>query len=111
MYGIVQQSNGNIWVYSEPGQGTAFKVYLPRVNRAGHGAGEENGTAQPMKGSETILVVEDENTVRLVTVSNLKKAGYNVLEARDGDDACSIAAGYGGPIDLVLSDVELVVTY
>ena len=107
VYGIVQQSDGNIWVYSEPGQGTVFKVYLPRVNRAGRAAGEENGAQQPMKGSETILVVEDENTVRLVTVSNLKKAGYDVLEARDGDDACRIAAEHGGPIDLVVTDVVM----
>lgn len=107
VYGIIQQSNGNIWVYSEPGHGTAFKIYLPQVDRAGHRPGEEAEGAREPEGTETILVVEDENTVRLVTVSNLKKAGYNVLAARDGDEALRIASEHDGLIELVLTDVVM----
>ncbi len=107
VYGIVQQSNGSVWVYSEPGQGTTFKVYLPQVDRSGHQADDDSASEDENKGSETVLVVEDENTVRLVSVSHLQKAGYNVLEARDGVEALRIAAEYEGSIDLVLTDVVM----
>lgn len=107
VYGIVQQSNGNIWVYSEPGRGTTFKIYLPQVDRRGHGPRDDPTSGDGRRGSETILVVEDENTVRLVTVSNLRKAGYNVLEARDGEEALQIASAYREPIALVLTDVVM----
>lgn len=107
VYGIVQQSGGSIWAYSEPGQGTTFKIYLPRVDRSGYQAGTESSHEREKEGTETILVVEDENTVRLVTVSNLRKAGYNVLEARDGEEALRVAAEHETPIELVLTDVVM----
>jgi len=107
VYGIVQQSGGSIWAYSEPGQGTTFKIYLPRVNRSGDQAGTESRPEREKEGSETILVVEDENTVRLVTVSNLRKAGYNVLEARDGEEALRVAAETETAIELTLTDVVM----
>jgi CheY-like chemotaxis protein len=107
VYGIVQQSNGYVWVYSERGQGTTFKIYLPQVDRTGRDVDDDSSAEREKQGSETVLVVEDENTVRLVTVSNLRKGGYVVLEARDGEEALRIAANYGGSIDLVLTDVVM----
>jgi CheY-like chemotaxis protein len=107
VYGIVQQSNGNVWVYSEPGQGTTFKIYLPQIDRSRHRSGDDDAAGKEKKGSETILVIEDENTVRIVTVSNLRKAGYNVLAASDGEEALRIASEHKGPIALVLTDVVM----
>ncbi|MDO9123155.1 MAG: ATP-binding protein, partial [Deltaproteobacteria bacterium] len=107
VYGIVKQSGGNIWVYSEPGQGTTFKIYLPRVDEPLEEAGERVVQKELPCGGETILVVEDEEKVRQVTVQILTKNGYTVLEASHGDEAKQICEQHGGPIHLIVTDVVL----
>jgi CheY-like chemotaxis protein len=105
VYGIVRQSGGNIWVYSEPGQGTTVKVYLPRVEEA-----EEPVDAQPVppgRGTETILLAEDEDEVRALAHEVLAGYGYTVLEAREPTEAIQIAEGYAGPIHLLVTDVVM----
>jgi PAS domain S-box-containing protein len=105
-YGIVKQSNGNIWVYSEPGKGATFKVYLPRVKKS---MGKEIKDKKPkfLTGSETILVVEDDEEVRNVTVKILKRFGYIILIAADGREAIRISGDHEGPIHLMLTDVVM----
>ncbi|MGH9390541.1 MAG: response regulator, partial [Vicinamibacteria bacterium] len=105
VYGIVSQSEGKIWAESRPGQGTTFRVYLPRITRSGEPDGTTTPSESSNRGSETVLVVEDENTVRLVAVGSLRKAGYHVLEASDGEEALRVASANEGPIHLVLTDV------
>jgi PAS domain S-box-containing protein len=106
--GIVQQSGGSIWVYTEPGKGAVFKVYLPRS--------EDNGEAQPslvpepideVHGTETVLLVEDEEQVRVLAASVLRRHGYRVIEATAPADALAQAAAHAGPIDLLLTDVVM----
>ncbi|NWF91863.1 MAG: PAS domain S-box protein [Syntrophaceae bacterium] len=106
VYGIVKQSGGNIWVYSEPGQGTTFKIYLPRVEDPLEDLKEKTIKEVP-RGSETVLVVEDEDVVRKLAVRLLKTQGYKVLEASDGGKAFMLCEEYKGPIHLVLSDVVM----
>ena len=88
VYGIVKQSGGNIWVYSEPGKGTTFKIYLPQVDEPLEELKEKVVVEELPRGSETILVVEDEEEVRKLAVRILRRQGYKVLEAPDGDE-CS----------------------
>lgn len=90
VYGIVKQSGGNIWVYSEEGIGTTFKVYLPRVVEQAEAAETEDAPDELPKGTETILVVEDEDIVRQLTREMLEACGYTVLEARNGVEGLSI---------------------
>ncbi|MEW5980468.1 MAG: ATP-binding protein, partial [Acidobacteriota bacterium] len=108
VYGIVKQSGGNIWVYSEPGQGTVFKIYLPRVEEDSEPVKlAEPATTTDLSGSETVLLVEDEPAVRSLVRDLLRKRGYTVLEATHGGEAKALAENYGGAIHLMLTDVVL----
>ncbi len=107
VYGIVKQSGGYIWVHSEPGKGTTFEVYLPRVDEAAQTASPETAFSpqKTARGHETILVVEDEATVLRLAREYLQLQGYNVLEAEDGEAALRVSAAHQGPIHLLLTDV------
>ncbi|HLB82533.1 MAG TPA: ATP-binding protein, partial [Gemmatimonadales bacterium] len=106
VYGIVKQAGGFIWVYSEPGRGTSFKVYLPRVDEpADPAVARPAAAAEPRRGTETVLVVEDAAAVRMVSRQVLERYGYAILEAPDGDTALRLAAKHHGPIHLLLTDV------
>jgi PAS domain S-box-containing protein len=107
-YGIVKQSNGYIWVYSELGRGTTFNVYLPRATAdAAVQTFRTEVTAPTTRASETVLLVEDEAGLRLLSKRILDNAGYQVLVAVDGDDAERVFAQHPDSIDLVLSDVVM----
>ena len=105
VYGIVKQSNGYIWVYSEPGQGTTFKVYLPRVEEAPETIAPRRSEAALPGGTETILLVEDEPSLRVMARIFLQGKGYTILEAENGQHAVEIAGQYRGQIHLLLTDV------
>ena len=107
VYGIVKQAGGFIWVYSEPGRGSSFKVYLPRVDEPAEPAVARIAPAEPRRGTETVLVVEDAASVRMVTRQVLERYGYAVLEAPNGDTALRLAAKHHGPIHLLLTDVVM----
>ena len=107
VYGIVKQSGGYIWVYSEEGRGSTFKVYLPRVVSALTDARVGRRGAEISKGTETILVVEDAEPLRTLTKEFLAASGYTVLEAANGDEALRVARSYPGGIDLLLTDVVM----
>ncbi len=105
VHGIVKQSGGNILVYSEPGKGTTFKIYFPRVSAKAEALVSSHDEVDPRGKSETILVVEDNKTLRELTVKLLLDGGYRVIEAKDGEDALRIMATSEGGIDLLLTDV------
>ncbi|MFI5089642.1 MAG: PAS domain S-box protein [Terriglobales bacterium] len=107
VYGIVKQSGGYIWPYSELGMGTSFKIYLPRVDEMAEREQARAQAASGLRGTETILLVEDEEGVRALTRQLLQRHGYTVLEAEHGEDALLLCERYSGPIHLVLSDVVL----
>jgi PAS domain S-box-containing protein len=107
-YGIVKQSGGNIWAYSEPGRGTTLKIYLPRLDESLKEAKEEDKTVEILKGSETILAVEDEIEVRKLVAQILTGQGYRVIEASDGEDAIRVAEKNSeNNIHLLLTDVVM----
>jgi PAS domain S-box-containing protein len=107
VYGIVKQSGGNIWVYSELGQGTTFKVYLPHVDKPAEQMETRPSIAGMLRSSETILVVEDEEAVRKLTCQVLRMNGYQVVEAPNSSEAPLISERYEGPIHLLLTDVVM----
>jgi CheY-like chemotaxis protein len=103
-YGIVKQSGGYVWVESEVGMGTTFKIYLPRVDDIATRAQEEKpGSLQ--RGAETVLLVEDEASLRGLLHEALETNGYSVLVARDGAEAVQIAEAHVGPIQIMVTDV------
>lgn len=108
VYGIVKQSEGSIWVYSEPGQGTSFKIYLPKIEEEVESTRPEDTSQKLLRGAETILVVEDEEVVRRVVCTILQKNGYHILEATNGKEALCLAQEQNGkPIHLMLTDVVM----
>jgi PAS domain S-box-containing protein len=107
VYGVVKQSGGFIWVYSELGKGTTFKIYLPRVDEPATVAASGQTPAQLMRGSETVLLAEDEQDVREVAREFLESAGYTVLEAAGGDAALDLASRHAGKIDLLITDMVM----
>jgi two-component system cell cycle sensor histidine kinase/response regulator CckA len=107
VYGIVKQSGGYIWLYSEPGRGTTFKVYLPRVDAPVESARPEPVIAGSLRGSETILLVEDQEEVRNLVRRLLEARGYQVLVAACGHDALRLAEQQVGVLDLLVTDVVM----
>jgi two-component system cell cycle sensor histidine kinase/response regulator CckA len=107
-YGIVKQSDGYISVYSEVGIGSTFKVYLPRMDSERDPAVSQLSTAVTDRGTETVLLVEDEEGVRKLVLGILQRQGYQVLEATSGEEALEMVHEHHGKIDLLLSDVVLV---
>ncbi len=105
VYGIVKQSGGNIWVYSEPGKGTTFKIYLPRVEEVVAEPQPREASRLHHRGSETVLVVEDDEAVRTLVQGVLRSNGYTVLTASDPEEASALCQRHQGPIHLLLSDV------
>ncbi len=108
VYGIVKQSGGYVWVYSEPGRGTSFKIYLPMVENVEEQGRDNRGDPQPShRGTETILLVEDEKGVRELAREYLEMSGYTVIEAEDGHTALELAAMHAGTIHLLMTDVVM----
>src|SRR5208282_4392442 len=108
VYGVVKQSGGYIDVYSSPGVGTTFKIYLPRVDEAiREEAGPPGAAGKSMDGKETILLAEDEPALRRLTRNTLELSGYKVLEAKDGVEALEVSENHEGEIDLLLTDIVM----
>jgi CheY-like chemotaxis protein len=107
VYGIVQQRGGSIWVESEPGKGTTFEVYFPRELSANETAGRAPPLTARVAGSETILVVEDEETVRNLARRILGRAGYTVLAAASGSEALLVCERHPGAVHLMLTDIVM----
>ena len=105
VYGTVKQNEGFVWVYSEPGRGSTFKIYLPVVVAAVEKKQEVAPTT--MRGTETVLLVEDEPAVRRLSHNMLVQQGYQVITASDGLDAVELASKHKGPIDLLITDVVM----
>ncbi len=107
VFGIVSQSGGGIDVISKIGEGTRFDVYIPRVMNEVEAPTGEPATYQPMGGRETILLVEDDEGVRVLIRDELRKRGYRIVEARNGIEACLVATPYMGKLRLLLTDIVM----
>src|SRR5579872_4148666 len=108
VYGIVKQNQGFVWVYSEPGSGTIFKIYLPALNgRNNEEDAERSNRRIEARGTETILLVEDEHAVRQSSAEYLRLQGYHILEAKDGVDALKVCGEHRASIDLLVTDVVM----
>jgi PAS domain S-box-containing protein len=107
VYGVVKQSGGFIWVYSEVGRGTSFKIYLPRVDQPVERIGTAATVSEAPRGTETILLAEDEQDVREVAREFLESGGYTVIEARDGAEALKRVEKYEDAIDLLVTDMVM----
>jgi CheY-like chemotaxis protein len=108
VYGIVRQSGGDVIVESRPGAGSTFSVYLPRVEDVM--AAESETTKRlsaPFEGSETVLLVDDEESLRSLVCRTLQRYGYTVIATGSGHEACQVAAAHGAPIDLLVTDVVM----
>jgi two-component system, cell cycle sensor histidine kinase and response regulator CckA len=107
VFGIVRQSGGHLWVYSEPGQGTTFKIYLPRVDATADESERAGPPPQTLHGSETVLLVEDDEQLRALAIAILRRHGYHVLDAATGGDALLICEQHEGTIHVLLTDVVM----
>jgi len=107
VYGIVKQSGGYVWVYSEPGQGTTFKVYLPRVDQSVRPIHRDAVRTEDLRGTERILLVEDEEPVREVTARLLRRAGYTVTEHKDGNTALAAFERNSTAFDILVTDMMM----
>jgi len=107
VYGIVKQSGGFIWVYSEMGKGTSFKIYLPHVDAQQTQIHTPKLAAELPAGTETVLLSEDEQDVREIAREFLESGGYTVLEAKNGKEAIELAGRHKGKIDLLVTDMVM----
>jgi PAS domain S-box-containing protein len=107
VFGIVKQSRGHVWAYSEPGKGTTFKIYLPRIEEEAGSSDEEQLSDMVPHGTERVLLVEDDDLVRQQTQRILTQLGYTVLEATDGEGGLQTGTRYADQIDLLLTDVVM----
>jgi two-component system cell cycle sensor histidine kinase/response regulator CckA len=107
VYGIVKQSGGYVWVYSEPNQGTTFKIYLPRVDQPVEGTSAEKTPPSVMRGTETILLVEDDPQLRQLSSSVLAHCGYNVLTASTPEEGLAVCEANRSNIRLLVTDVVM----
>jgi CheY-like chemotaxis protein len=107
VYGAVKQSGGHIWLYSEPGKGTIFKIYFPRVDEPSDSVKAPPSKENKSSASETVLLVEDSDSLRDVTKEFLGMAGYSVCDFGNGSEALSFAREHNGPIHLLLTDVVM----
>jgi PAS domain S-box-containing protein len=107
VYGIIKQSGGYIWVYSEVGKGTTFKIYLPRIHEPVEATELAPAESAPAGGSEAILLVEDDSSVRSLVGSVLESRGYRLLVAHNGEEALELCKQHQGPLHLLLTDVVM----
>jgi two-component system, cell cycle sensor histidine kinase and response regulator CckA len=107
VYGIVKQSGGFIWVYSELGKGTSFKIYLPRLDQTAEQTNAPHRAVELPRGTETVLLTEDEQDVREIAREFLESGGYRVIEARDGAEAIELAAKHRGEVQLLVTDMVM----
>ena len=107
VYGIVKQNNGFIWVYSEPGQGSTFKVYLLAAEGDADLEKKHRAPVVEPGGSEIVLIVEDDNSLRKFAKKALQRHGYRVLDAENGEDALRVSEAHDGLIDLMITDVVM----